>query len=313
MELKDKIRGAMVGLAYGDALGLGTEFMTKHEVASYYPDGLRHFDQIIRDAHRAQWKRGEWSNDTELTTLLLESVMEAGGFVPYQMCKKFQEWFAEEKRDIAPFLRLYCENSEWLENPIAVAHRLWHSSGLAEASNETLHRAIVTGLTSDREQMQENTRKIVLMTHDDSRCVSTTVIMSKVIRGAMTDKEVSIDELLRIANGLDPRVVPFLKQARDGDIESLEIDDQDTQTWTRKGMAAALWAYWHHDDAQQTIHKVIDLGGDANTNAGMAGVLAGLKYGFEAMPAEKEKIIGYEYLIDLSDRLADYIEHKVKF
>lgn len=311
MELQEKIKGAMVGMGYGDALGLGTAFMTRHEVQSYYPEGLRHFDQIIRDAHRSEWKRGEWTNDTVLTNLMLEGVLESDGFDGYRLCKKFQDWYAEEERDIAPYLRLYCNNSEWLENPIPVAHRLWHSSGLAEASNETLHRGVVTGMTSEDEYLNEHTRRFVLMTHDDSRCVATTIILARVLRGALLDKDESIDDLLRLANNMDPRVLPYLKMAWDGDIESVGVDDPDTQSWTRKGMAAALWGYWHNDNAADAVHNVIDLGGDADTNAGMAGVLAGMKYGYDELPGEKDHIIGLEYLVDLSERLTPLIDRKI--
>lgn len=311
MELNDRIQGAIVGLAYGDALGLGAEFMTRQEVESYYPDGLRHFDQIIRDAHRSEWKRGEWTNDTILTNLMLECVIESGGFVPTNLCRKFQDWYAEENRDIAPVMRMFCTNREWAHNPIPVAHRLWHESGITEASNETLHRAVVTGLTSEDSAVYEQTRQFVLMTHDDSRCVSTTVVLALVLRAILKDKPIDIDYLLRICNSIDGRSVPFLEKAREGDIEGLQIDDRETQMWTRKGMAAALWGLWHTDNAADAIHKVIDLGGDADTNAGMAGALAGLKYGYDALPQEKEKIIGFDYLIDLSERLTEFVDKKV--
>jgi len=40
-EIKDKIRGFLYGHAVGDALGLGTKFLSKNQVRSYYPHGGR--------------------------------------------------------------------------------------------------------------------------------------------------------------------------------------------------------------------------------------------------------------------------------
>ena len=38
-EIKDRIAGCLWGQAIGDALGLGTEFMSRDEVLHNYPDG----------------------------------------------------------------------------------------------------------------------------------------------------------------------------------------------------------------------------------------------------------------------------------
>lgn len=48
METKNKIYGTIFGQAIGDALGLGTEFLSKTEVREKYPDGLTRKSDLMR-------------------------------------------------------------------------------------------------------------------------------------------------------------------------------------------------------------------------------------------------------------------------
>lgn len=312
MELNDKIKGALFGFALGDALGLGSEFMTRREVEHYYPEKLRHFDQIIQDAHRCQWKPGEWTNDTEIMVRMLESILEEDGFHIHKIAQKFKIWFDSTERDISIVYRALCNDPEWAEHPIKIAHKLWHESGLIEASNEAIQRVLVSGLTSHPDNLMEDTRRLVLMTNDDSRCVATTMIVAYTANTILHQNRIpGYDELAAICYKIDTRTLPWLEKAYRGTIEDLELDDENTLMWTRKAMAAALWSLWHTNSAEEGLYAIIDAGGDADTNAAIGGGLLGLKYGYEALPAEKEKLLRFDYLNDLVDRVTDYVRrHK---
>lgn len=311
MNLNDKIRGAIVGFALGDAMGVGTELMNHNEVVSYYPDGLRHFNQIIRDAHRSQFKRGAWTNDTDILCCLLDCVLEEDGFDIMAFARKFKEWFDETNRDLMPSMSLVFRDPEWIDNPIASTHKTWLKENAREETNDAIQRAVVTGLVCEPHDLAEDTRKIMLITHDDTRCLSTAIIIATMINSLIfNDREASFEELAAICQDIDPGTLPFLQKAWDGDIKSLLVDDEDTIYMAYKSMAAGLWGFWHSDNATDALFKVVDLGGDADTNASLSCAMAGIKYGYDSLPEEKEKIIGLDYLLGLADRMTRYLESK---
>ena len=47
IDLNDRVKGTLMGLAVGDALGYGTEFMPKTKVCFNYPDGLKRYSDIV--------------------------------------------------------------------------------------------------------------------------------------------------------------------------------------------------------------------------------------------------------------------------
>ncbi len=310
MKLNDKIKGAFYGLALGDALGLGTELMTRQEVRMHYPDGLHSFSQIIRDGHRSQWNQGQWSNDTELILIMLESIMKSDRFSPRHYAKSLKRWFETNPIDVMPTFRIVIGTPDWEESPIESAHNTWRKYKMQDATNEAINRAIVTGIFSGP-LLVEDTRKAITMTHADTRCVSAALVVACMAQSLLyKDRPATLEELEDICSNVDTHVLPFIHKAYHGKIEDFELDDSDTMWSTRKAMGAALWGIINCDSPHEILHTIVNAGGDADTNASLAMALAGLKFGFDALPDEKEKLHERERLEDIVARFSDFVKLK---
>lgn len=305
--LNDKIRGALYGCAYGDALGFGTEFMTKPEIRKHYPGGLRSLDRIINDCHRCQWPRREWTHDTDILLMVLESGIDKGCVEIHDVCRRLQEWALGNVIDLAPAFLRVLKDPEWPGNPIekAVAH--W-AKGDLEANNGSIQRTVAAAFISGDDTFEEDARNLVRITHDDTRCEVTGLLAAKMARSLLfEDTPADYDEMVETARTNDPRVIPYLDMAHNGELYDLDLDDEDTLAYTRKCMASAFWTVWHCDNAADAIHCLVDEGGDSDTNAALAGTFAGLRYGFDAIPDEKLNLHHRERLDDMAERLTEHV------
>lgn len=303
----DRIRGAIAGYALGDALGVGSEFMTKTEMQGYYPDKLRDFKSIIRDSHRCQWKPGETTNDTHFFTTLLETILSNGGYDLNVCAKAFIDKIRNTTKDIVPTFRTLLAFPDWEESPLVNTHKIWKHHGLEEGTNEVNHRGIAMALLFDRPDLDDIVKQLVLMTHDDMRCVASTVILAHTAHSLLhTGEPASLKDLMSVCYAYDTRTVPFLEMAVNGKLEDFDLDDESSMGLTRKNMGAALWTVWHCDNAADAIYAVIDEAGDADSNGAITGALAGLRFGYDALPDIKNDLIDKDYYDDLARRVAAF-------
>ena len=64
------------------------------------------------------------------------------------------------------------------------------------------------------------------------------------------------------------------------------MDDEKSMEYTLRTLGAALWAYWHATSYKEGILKIVLSGGDADTNAAVAGAILGAKFGIDQIPEE---------------------------
>lgn len=283
--LKDRIKGCMFGQAIGDALGLGTEFLTKTEVARRYPGGLTDYSQIYQDAHTSRWHKGDWTDDTDMWLCIARAVISSRGEVDIAgIAHNFKEWFNGEPLGIGNTTNKVLCMRDYESIPFQAAELWWNLSGKKSAANGGLMRTSVIGLLPN--YSAKDAEDVCRMTHADPRCIGSCVIVCDLIHALIYEDDTpSLESLCMIADSYDSRIAGFVRKAHDGLLTDVCLDDA-SMGYTLHTLFAALWAYWHAASFEEGLLAVVNAGGDADTNAAVACSLLGAKFGFDAIPSK---------------------------
>lgn len=302
MDIKNKLLGVIFGQAIGDALGLGTEFMSKDEVTRNYPDQLTLYSQIIRDKHRGRWKQGEWTDDTEMMLCIARAMIVDCDINMKTIAHNFKVWFSGYPRGIGRHTCNVLGFSDYEENPMKAAELVWKVSREQSASNGAIMRTPILGLWPNNVAM--HAENVCILTHTDPRCIGSCVIISELIKRFVWDgTEMSLGEMLALGKLYDKRIEPYLIAAvEQNHITDLQLDDKQSMGYTLKTLSAAVWCLRHAKDFKEGLLSVVNAGGDADTNAAVACSVLGAKYGFENIPSyyvkdlhNKELLFNIEY------------------
>ena len=295
-QLADKIKGAIYGQAIGDALGLGTEFMDDSCMRLAYPNGFSHYDEIFQDDHRSRWRKGEWTDDTDMMLCIANAIIKDKGVNLTTIANNFKAWASGVPMGIGAQTYKVLMVGNYVEHPIEVSKLVWEMSGKKSAPNGGVMRTSVVGLLP--KDIEQNAVDICQLTHYDPRCVGSCVIVSELIHSLVYGPTpFTYEQMMEVANKYDKRIVAFLDMSCNEDIGILELQDSKTMGYTLKTLGAALWAYWHAETFVEGLLTVVRAGGDADTNAAVACAILGAKFGFSSIPDEYVSgLVGKEQL-----------------
>lgn len=281
--IKDKMLGCLYGQAIGDALGLGSEFMSKDEVIQNYPDGLKTYSQIIQDDHRRRWDKGAWTDDTDMMLCILEG-FEGGKFDLHHVASNFKDWFDGTPMGIGSHTYKVLCMGDYVEQPEMCSKLWWDLSRQQSAANGALMRTSVVGLA--KYDVEKQAEDICKLTHYDPRCVGSCVIATVIIHNLVWNGTLlSYEQIRDIAQRYDDRILELVDKAYNStDISMLNLDETDSIGYTLRTLSAALWCYWHAESFEEGLLAVVNEGGDADTNGAISCAILGAKFGFSSIP-----------------------------
>lgn len=268
----EKLQDAVYGAAVGDALGVPYEFGWR---GKFQCTGMKG-----NGAHNQP--AGTWSDDTSLLIATCDSIRaQRGAINTDDMRKKFCLWMNSGR---------YTPDGCCFDIGTTTSTALVEGKGcISERSNGNGSLMRIVPLAFTR-ATNDDIAKVSAITHAHSfsveACIVFVAIARDLIRGVPL-AEALIDHA--------PIHHPFERLAT---LASLQEDDIESSGYVVHTLEASLWCLLKSDSYASCVLQAVNLGRDSDTTACVAGALAGIMYGFDAIPSEWIEILRGKQVID---------------
>jgi ADP-ribosyl-[dinitrogen reductase] hydrolase len=284
--MNDRRRGALVGLAVGDALGAAVEFSSPGSFApvtgyrSGGPHGL---------------KAGEWTDDTSMALALADSMASVGWDLNDQ-ARRYVEWwrtgrYSVNGRCFDIGITTRSALSRFIANTDALASG--DPSERASSNGSIMRLAPVPIRYADLypnhiEELSRLADESSLPTHASEPCRSAcrylATVLTALVRGEDRRAVLSPDwKLLKTLNDIKP-LHPLIHEVTQGSFRHKQPPAIQGSGWVIRSLEAALWAFHGAGSFEEAVLLAVNLGDDADTTGAICGQLAGAFWGESQIP-----------------------------
>jgi ADP-ribosyl-[dinitrogen reductase] hydrolase len=271
---RDRYRGALLGLAVGDCLGMPLEFKSPNSrILSGMEDGNA-FDVPI----------GSWTDDTSMALCLADSILSTGGFDPHDQMQRYSRWW---------------HNGLWssvgrcfdIGLTVADALRAYRSDGEAylgstdpySAGNGSLMRLapIPMAFGYDAALCDGLARDSSRTTHGAPTALDACAVYAHFVAAALrgTAREVFFGSYAGHVGTTE------ISAVLGGSYRAKSPPEIVGSGYVVKSMEAALWAFARNNTYATATLDAANLAHDADTTAAICGMLAGAYWGESAIPS----------------------------
>ncbi|CVK18575.1 ADP-ribosylglycohydrolase family protein [Sporomusa sphaeroides] len=297
----NRYRGALLGLATGDALGVTLEGKP--------PGSFAPITGLIGGGTFAL-KPGYWTDDTSMALCLAESLIHSQKFDPADQMEHYLRWYKEGYLSstgscfsIGQTVRAALETYSRTGQPYTGSEdpRTAGNGSLMRLAPVPLRYAANPALAIDLAADSSRT------THAAPEAVDACRYLAALLIGALQDQD-KATLLTRhyspLPEGWIRPLSPNIAAIAAGSYKSKNPPDIRGTGYVVDCLEAALWAFYHSDSFAEGALLAVNLGDDADTTAAVYGQLAGTYYGANSIPASwLAKVYRREYIEELADSL----------
>ncbi len=297
--IRDRLRGMLIGLAVGDALGAAVEFMPpgSFEPVTGYRGGGPH-----------GLAAGEWTDDTAMALALADSLTDGAEFDIDDQARRYLDWSQNGR---------YSVNGRCFDIGIQTRRALdkFECTGDAARSGDVDEFASGNGsimrlapvpiryallVRTSPNQLADYCGQSSVPTHPSAQCRSACrwlgVALAALARGEPRERVLAPDwPLLMQIGPLERRIDSIVRRAGYRRKSPPEIVGGG---WVVTSLEAALWAFHDAPDFPTAVLRAVNLGDDADTTGAVCGQLAGAYFGESGIPMEWREGLARQEMIE---------------
>lgn len=282
MKTVERYRGALLGLACGDAMGTALEFMS--------PGSFEPISDMVGDGP-FRLKVGQWTDDTSMALCLAESLIECRGFDPVDQMERYCRWY--RKGHLSSNGRCFDIGNTTREALVAFERTGEPFSGpthARSAGNGSIMRLAPVPLffSGYPEKAIAMSGESSRTTHGALNAVDGCRYLGAMIVGAING--VSKEELLSARYAPVPGywkthpLAPEIDEVALGSFKRRNPPEIVGSGYVVRSLEAALRSFYRSETFEEGCLLAVNLGDDADTTGAVYGQLAGAYYGEGGIP-----------------------------
>ena len=283
------IKGSVLGLAVGDAMGLPLVNMKRDTL-------LDNPVTTMESGGKYNMPVGTWSSRTSFTLATMDSIVKSASLSYIDMADRFCLFLkGEDYTSVGSAFDVDEPTKKALEkyliskeNPILCGGR-----DLSDDTNGSLMRMLPIALycyynkLKDRE-IYETVKASSSITHADSvsvmGCFIYVYYLIFLLNGKDKYASYNMIKIFDYSRFFDDDTISFYNRLLKTNISKIRISDLKSSRYIVYTLESVLWVILNCNSFPETIIGAINLGGDTDTVGAIAGSIAGILYGYESIP-----------------------------
>lgn len=299
-----KIIDSIIGHAVGDAMGVPTEFCIREHLLE------KPVKEMIGSAKTGQ-PAGSWSDDTSMEIATIDSFIQNKGFDYDDIMNKWEAWINEAKYtpnndtfDVGRTCLRAIRNHSLGKKPLECG-----IDGENACGNGSLMRILPVALYSHYNNLSDEeiinlTNEMSSLTHKHEisklGCYIYVRYVMFLLNGMSKERAYELVKKIDYSSYSDYAMSKYDRLLKE-DITKYGIKDISSTGYVVDTLECAIWILLNATSYKETILATTNIGNDTDTIGAVAGSMAGIIYGYDAIPKNwLNKLKRKDYLIELS-------------